>query len=91
MQHLLAWAALEIPPSVSESSDPKGCMYVLTIRDGLQTRHIGPYASPQQAAQDVDKALAALGERVHWQIHLLESPSELLVDRPAPAPSRIAA
>ena len=47
-------------------------MYVLTIRDGLQTRHLGPYASPQQAAQDVDRVVAILGDRVHWQIHQLE-------------------
>lgn len=55
-------------------------MYVLTIRDGLQTRHVGPYGTPQQAAQDVDRVLAIHGERVHWQIHELEPPSELLLD-----------
>lgn len=55
-------------------------MYVLTIRDGLQTRHIGPYETPQQAAQDVDKVLAVHGDRVHWQIHELEPPAGLLVD-----------
>ncbi|MFM9089566.1 MAG: hypothetical protein ACKOPT_15810 [Cyanobium sp.] len=55
-------------------------MYVLTIRDGLQTRHVGPYGTPQQAAQDVDRIVAIHGERVHWQIHELEPPSELLLD-----------
>ncbi|MFM7464876.1 MAG: hypothetical protein ACKO28_05290 [Cyanobium sp.] len=55
-------------------------MYVLTIRDGLQTRHIGPYETPQQAAQDVDKVLAVHGDRVHWQIHELEPPAGPLVD-----------
>jgi hypothetical protein len=54
-------------------------MYVLTIRDGLQTRHVGPYETPQQAAQDVDRVVAVHGDRVHWQIHELEPPADLLV------------
>jgi hypothetical protein len=49
-------------------------MYLLTIRDGLQTRHIGPYESPARAAADLDTLLAACGERAHWQIHRLEAP-----------------
>jgi hypothetical protein len=49
-------------------------MYLLTIRDGLQTRHIGPYASPKQAADQLDALLASCGERARWQIHALESP-----------------
>ena len=53
-------------------------MYLLTIRDGLQTRHIGPYESPKQAADDLDRLLAQFGERSRWQIHALESPQELL-------------
>ncbi|MEB3276649.1 MAG: hypothetical protein VKM92_06755 [Cyanobacteriota bacterium] len=52
-------------------------MYLLTIRDGLQTRHIGPYESPKQAADDLDRLLALSGERARWQIHALESPQEL--------------
>ncbi|MEB3258257.1 MAG: hypothetical protein VKN83_08075 [Cyanobacteriota bacterium] len=54
-------------------------MYVLTIRDGLQTRHVGPYETPQQAAQDVDRVMAVHGDRVHWQIHELEPPADLPV------------
>jgi len=54
-------------------------MYVLTIRDGLQTRHVGPYETPQQAAQDVDRVVAVHGDRVHWQIHELDPPADLLV------------
>jgi len=53
-------------------------MYLLTIRDGLQTRHIGPYESPKQAADDLDRLLAQFGDRSRWQIHALESPQELL-------------
>ncbi|MEI8249982.1 MAG: hypothetical protein WCF98_02295 [Synechococcus sp. ELA057] len=49
-------------------------MYLLTIRDGLQTRHIGPYESPARAAADLDALLAVCGERSHWQIHRLEAP-----------------
>lgn len=52
------------------------CMYLLTIRDGLQTRHIGPYESPRQAADHLDQLLPHCGERAHWQIHQLESPAE---------------
>lgn len=52
-------------------------MYLLTIRDGLQTRHIGPYASTAEAADHLDQLLAHCGERAHWQIHELESPTSL--------------
>jgi hypothetical protein len=66
-------------------------MYVLTIRDGLQTRHVGPYASPQLAAQDVDRFLALQGERVHWQIHALEPPSTLVIDLLTPTKDQLTA
>lgn len=39
------------------------CMYLLTIRDGLVTRHIGPYESPKQASDDLDRLLDSFGER----------------------------
>ncbi|MEA5415163.1 hypothetical protein [Synechococcus sp. BA-132 BA5] len=55
-------------------------MYLLTIRDGLQTRHIGPYASPRQASDDLDQLQASCGEKATWQIHRLESPDELHVN-----------
>jgi hypothetical protein len=57
-------------------------MYLLTIRDGLQTRHIGPYESPKQAADDLDRLLAQFGERSRWQIHALESPEMVLAPKP---------
>lgn len=53
------------------------CMYVLTIRDGLNTRHIGPYESPQQAADHLDRWLENCGERAHWQIHQLVPPTDI--------------
>jgi hypothetical protein len=53
-------------------------MYLLTIRDGLQTRHVGPYGSPKQAADDLDRLLPRCGERARWQIHALESPAQLM-------------
>ncbi|MEB3330917.1 MAG: hypothetical protein VKI83_00275 [Synechococcaceae cyanobacterium] len=53
-------------------------MYLLTLRDGLQTRHIGPYPSPARAAEDVEQLLQLFGERAHWQIHQLEAPHDLL-------------
>lgn len=61
------------------------CMYLLTIRDGLQTRHIGPYDSPKQAADDLDRLLSLCGERARWQIHALESPQSLNLAEPAAA------
>ena len=58
-------------------------MYLLTIRDGLVTRHIGPYDSPKQASDDLDRLLEHFGERARWQIHAMEPPHEVLV---APRP-----
>ncbi len=52
-------------------------MYLLTIREGLLTRHIGPYHSPKQAADDLDRLLQQFGERARWQIHALEAPEQL--------------
>ena len=66
-------------------------MYVLTIRDGLQTRHVGPYSTPQLAAQDVDRVLARHGDRVHWQIHALEPPASLVIDQLTPTQGHMAA
>ena len=57
---------------------PQRRMYLLIIRDGLQTRHIGPYASPKQAADDLDRLLPLCSDRARWQIHALESPDQLL-------------
>lgn len=53
-------------------------MYLLTIKDGLATRHIGPYESPKQAVDDLDRLLVSFGDRARWQIHELESPAVLL-------------
>ena len=60
-------------------------MYLLTIRDGLNTRHVGPYTSPKQAADDLDSLLPLCGERARWQIHALESPAELMASLAAGA------
>ena len=53
-------------------------MYLLTIRDGLQTRHVGPYQSPKQASDDLDRLLPLCAERARWQIHALEAPDHAL-------------
>jgi hypothetical protein len=50
-------------------------MYLLTIREGLQTRHVGPYESPKHAADDLERLLISCSERARWQIHALESPA----------------
>mgnify|MGYP006268054015 CR=1 FL=1 len=63
-------------------------MYLLTIRDGLVTRHIGPYESPKQASDDLDRLLQQFGERARWQIHALEAPEQLLAARAPLAASR---
>ena len=54
-------------------------MYLLTVRDGLHTRHIGPYASPPLAAADLDQLLVGCSPQAHWQIHRLESPEAALM------------
>jgi len=53
-------------------------MYLLTVRDGLHTRHIGPYPSPPMAAADLEQLLADCSPQAHWQIHRLESPQAAL-------------
>lgn len=50
-------------------------MYLLTIREGLQTRHVGPYESPKQAADDLERLLATCSDRARWQIHAMEPPA----------------
>ena len=67
------------------------CMYLLTIRDGLVTRHIGPYGSPKQASDDLDRLLRHFGERARWQIHALEAPEQLLATEPAALAPRVKA
>jgi len=62
-------------------------MYLLTIRDGLQTRHIGPYGTPQQAAAQLDQLLQRYGERARWQIHQLEDPGSLASEQGCQVPS----
>ena len=57
-------------------------MYLLTVKDGLVTRHVGPYATPKQASDDLDRVLSECSDRARWQIHALESPRCLsLTDR----------
>jgi hypothetical protein len=60
-------------------------MYLLTIREGLQTRHVGPYQSPKQAADDLDRLLPLCSERARWQIHALEAPEQWRASLAAPA------
>ena len=66
-------------------------MYLLTIRDGLVTRHIGPYESPKQASDDLDRLLAQFGERARWQIHALEQPADVLGSSALPVARAMAA
>ena len=49
-------------------------MYLLTVKDGLGTRHIGPYPSPKHASDDLDRILESCSDRARWQIHALEMP-----------------
>ncbi len=51
-------------------------MYLLTVKDGLVTRHVGPYLTPKQASDDLERVLSSCADRdrVRWQIHALESP-----------------
>ena len=52
-------------------------MYLLTIKDGLVTRHVGPYPSPKQASDDLDRVLISCSDRARWQIHALECPGDV--------------
>ena len=52
-------------------------MYLLTIKDGLVTRHVGPYMSPKQASDDLERVMATCSDRAPWQIHALEQPQSL--------------
>ena len=52
-------------------------MYLLTVKDGLITRHIGPYSSPKKASDDLEMVLTTCSKRARWQIHALESPEML--------------
>ncbi len=49
-------------------------MYLLTVKDGLVTRYIGPYSSPKKASDDLQRVLLDSSNRASWQIHALESP-----------------
>ena len=51
-------------------------MYLLTVKDGLLTRHVGPYPTTKQASDDLDRILSSCTERASWQIHALESPRQ---------------
>ena len=51
-------------------------MYLLTVKDGLVTRHIGPYMTPKNASEDLGRVLSNCSERAKWQIHALESPGQ---------------
>ncbi len=53
-------------------------MYLLTIKDGLGTRHIGPYASPKHASDDLDRGLETCSERARWQVPALDTPARSL-------------
>ena len=52
-------------------------MYLLTVKDGLVTRHVGPYATPKLASDDLERVLTSCSDRARWQIHALESPRAL--------------
>jgi len=51
-------------------------MYLLTVKDGLLTRHVGPYTTPKKASDDLERVLSTCTDRARWQIHALESPSQ---------------
>jgi len=52
-------------------------MYLLTVKDGLVTRHIGPYSSPGKASDDLTRVLSTCSGRARWQIHALETPDSM--------------
>ncbi len=50
-------------------------MYLLTIKDGLETRHVGPYLTTEMASNDLKRVLSHFSDRARWKIHALESPT----------------
>ena len=52
-------------------------MYLLTVKDGLVTRNLGPYLTPKQASDDLERVLSSCSDRARWQIHALENPMDL--------------
>ena len=57
-------------------------MYLLTVKDGLLTRYVGPYPTPQDASDDLERVLDSCSQRARWQIHALEGPAQgTFVDR----------
>ena len=51
-------------------------MYLLTVKDGLTTKFVGPYVSPKHASDDLERVMASFSERARWQIHSLENPHQ---------------
>ena len=49
-------------------------MYLLTVKDGLVKRYVGPYSTPKQASDDLERVMSSCTDRARWQIHALESP-----------------
>ena len=56
-------------------------MYLLTIKDGFATRHIGPYESTKSISKDLKRALSTCSDRAKWKIHELEIPFQLIQDK----------
>ena len=52
-------------------------MYLLIVKDGLITRHVGPYITPKDASDDIERVLSGSSGRARWQIHALEKPRRL--------------
>ena len=50
-------------------------MYLLTVKDGLGSRYVGPYETTSQASADLERVLSTCSDRARWKIHALESPS----------------
>ncbi len=51
-------------------------MYLLTVKDGLVSKYVGPYPTPKEASDDLERVLASCSDRARWQIHALESPRQ---------------
>ncbi|WP_041391179.1 hypothetical protein [Prochlorococcus marinus] len=47
-------------------------MYLLILKDGHDTRYIGPYSTTSQASEDLQRVLSSCSNRASWQIHALE-------------------
>ena len=52
-------------------------MYLLTVKDGFETRYVGPYLTTKMVSDDLKRVLASCSDSARWKIHALERPDKM--------------